>query len=384
MAKTYTALGLMSGTSMDGVDVSIIKSDGEYEYSTILDEYFEYSKDLYEELLSVRNKIFSKKDLEIHSKELKHVEREITLFHAKAVNQILNKLKIEIDFIGFHGQTIFHNPANKISKQLGDGQLLSQLTKKIVIYNFRQNDLKNGGQGAPLTPIFHNVMTNKINDIYKIKFPISVLNIGGISNITNTVNKKDILKNKINAYDIGPGNCLIDDWIRNNSKKKYDDGGSIAQSGNTNMLTLNQALENFDISSYDKSLDIKDFDISFARGLSIEDGASTITDYSAILIAKGINEANISNAPSKVKWLVCGGGRKNKYLIDRIKNDKTIFNNIFLEPVEKYGVDGDFVESQAFGYLAIRSYLRLPITFKSTTGCKEVLGCTGGVLVKNY
>tara|TARA_B110001450_G_scaffold234693_1_gene238838 strand:+ start:38 stop:1192 length:1155 start_codon:yes stop_codon:yes gene_type:complete len=384
MGKFYTVLGLMSGTSMDGVDASIIKSDGNHQYSTVLDKYFEYDKDIYQKLINIRNKILSQKDLEIKSNELNSIEREITLFHANVVNEILEEANVNIDFIGFHGQTIFHDSDKKISKQLGDGKLLSQLTKKIVIYNFRQNDLRNGGEGAPLTPIFHNAMANKINDEYKIGFPISFINIGGISNITKTVNKKNTLKNLIYAYDIGPGNCLIDSWIRNNSKKRYDENGSIAKIGNTNNLILNQALENFKIESYNKSFDIKDFDISFAKGLSLEDGASTLTDYSAALIAQGINYANGKDSCGKTKWLVCGGGRKNKYLIDCIKKNEINFLNVSIDVVDKYNIDGDFVESQAFAYLAIRSYLNLPISYPHTTGCKIKSGCTGGVLVKNF
>jgi len=380
--KIYTALGLMSGTSMDGIDASIINSDGNREYTTILDKYFEYNNDLYQKLINLRRKVTSIKDLKINANELNLVEREITLFHASVVNKVLNESKIDIDFIGFHGQTIFHDVDNKITKQLGDGKLLSNLTKKVVIYDFRQNDLNNEGQGAPLTPIFHNAMANKINNKYKIEFPISILNIGGISNITNTVSEKNLSNNQIQAYDIGPGNCLIDEWIRKNSKKKYDKNGLIAKSGNTNKLILNQALENFNIDSYDKSLDINDFDISFAKGLSLEDGASTITDYSSSLIARGIKYANSINSSLTVKWLVCGGGRKNKYLIDGIKKNETYFKKISLEPIEKYGIDGDFVESQAFGYLAIRTFLDLPISFPETTRCKK--SSTGGVIVKNF
>ncbi|MDC0043380.1 anhydro-N-acetylmuramic acid kinase [Candidatus Pelagibacter sp.] len=380
--KFYTVLGLMSGTSMDGIDVSIINSDGNSEYTTILDKYFEYNNDLYEQLVNLRSKVTSKKNLKTYAKELKSTEREITLFNANIVSKILNESKIDIDFIGFHGQTIFHDTENKITKQLGDGMLLSSLTKEIVIYNFRQNDLNNGGQGAPLTPIFHNLIANKINKKYKIGFPISILNIGGISNITNTVSEKKLSYNQICAHDIGPGNCLIDDWIRKNSKKKYDKNGLIAKSGNTNKLILNQAMENFNIESYNKSLDINDFDISFAKGLSLEDGASTITDYTSSLIAKGIKYTNSINSLLTIKCLVCGGGRKNQYLIDGIKKNKTYLKKISLEPIEKYGIDGDFVESQAFGFLAIRTFLDLPISFPKTTRCKKP--STGGVIVKNF
>ena len=152
--KLYTAIGLMSGTSMDGVDVSLIKSDGFNQFTNILDEYFEYNESLQQELIELRNLIININDLKQYSSRLNKLEREITVFHSKIVNEISNKYEDQIDFVGFHGQTIFHNPELKISKQLGDGKLLSKLTKKKVVYDFRQKDLKNNGQGAPLTPAF--------------------------------------------------------------------------------------------------------------------------------------------------------------------------------------------------------------------------------------
>ena len=382
MGKIYTAMGLMSGTSLDGVDVSIIESDGNKEFSSILDRYFEYDKDLIQKILILRQKITVPEHLDKYLDEINDLERKITLFHADAIKKTLEMSKSLVDLIGFHGQTIFHDPEKKITKQLGDGELLSQLTKKKVVYNFRQKDLENGGQGAPLTPIFHNVLANKINKKFNLGFPLNFLNIGGISNITSTVDWKnwEHKLDDINAYDIGPGNCMIDEWIRKNSKKKYDKDGLIAQSGMTDKLILNQALENFEENStYTKSLDIKDFDIFFAKGLSLENGASTITNFTATLIANGMKHANRMRQSIIYKWLVCGGGRKNKYLLEGIKNS---FEKISIEPIDQYEIDGDFVESQAFGYLAIRSFLKLPISFPSTTGCKEP--STGGVLVENF
>ena len=382
MGKIYTAIGLMSGTSLDGVDVSIIESDGNREFSSILDRYFEYDKELIQKILILREKITDPEQLNKYVDEIKDLEREITLFHAEAIKETFEMTKSSVDLIGFHGQTIFHDPEKRITKQLGDGKLLSQLTKKMVVYNFRQNDIENGGQGAPLTPIFHNVLANKINKKFSLGFPLNFLNIGGISNFTLTVDWKNLenKQNEINAYDIGPGNCLIDEWIRKNSKKKYDKDGLIAKSGTIDKLVLNQALENFEENSnYEKSLDIRDFDIFFAKGLSLENGAATITNFTATLIANGMRYAHGIGQPIINKWLVCGGGRKNKYLLECIKN---IFEKINIEPIDQYEIDGDFVESQAFGYLAIRSFLKLPISFPSTTGC--IKPSIGGVLVKNF
>ena len=185
---------------------------------------------------------------------------------------------------------------------------------------------------------------------------------------------------KIYACDIGPGNCLIDAWIRKNSKNQYDNLGSLARSGKIDKLILNQALENFNNNSrYDKSLDIKDFDIYFLKGLSLENGAATITDFTAKLISDGMNYILGKNKSSNNRWLVCGGGRKNKYLLECIKNN---FDKINIDPIDKYEINGDYIESQAFAFLAIRSVEGLPISFPSTTRCNRSI--TGGIITENF
>ena len=155
--KLYTAIGLMSGTSMDGVDASLIRSDGYNQLINVLDEYYEYNETLHKELIELRNLILTINDLKLHANRIKELEREITLFHSKIVSEISLKYKDEIDFIGFHGQTIFHNSEQKISKQLGNGKLLNQLNKKKIVFNFRKNDIQNGGEGAPLAPVFQQI-----------------------------------------------------------------------------------------------------------------------------------------------------------------------------------------------------------------------------------
>ena len=379
--KLYTAIGLMSGTSMDGVDVSLIRSDGLDQFVNILDEYYEYDTNLHDQLVDLRNVIFNIKDLETYSQRLIELEREITLFHSKIVNEVSLKYKDEVNFVGFHGQTIFHNPEIKISRQLGDGELMSQLIKKHVVYDFRQEDLKNNGQGAPLAPIFHNLLSKKINEKHFVEYPICFINIGGISNITKVNKKDEWLEENLEAFDSGPGNCMIDEWIRKNSKYKFDQNGSIAKSGKINQLTLNQAIDNFNIGTFEKSLDIKDFDISFVRGLSLEDGCATITNFTAYLIAKGIEYSNGSN-DKPIKYLICGGGRKNNFLVQNIKDYLSNKTNISLDIIDEYNLNGDYIESQAFGYLAIRSFLNLSISYPKTTGCK--IPTVGGKLVKNF
>jgi len=375
MKKIFTALGLMSGTSGDGVDASIISSDGITKYSEILNRYFKYDSEIYDNLHDIKGKILKKEDLEKNKSKINKVEKEITLFHAKVVNKVLAQTDQKIDFIGFHGQTIYHNSREKISKQIGDANLLSQLTKKKVINDFRQNDIKNGGEGAPLAPIFHRQIVKQ----KKIELPVCVLNIGGITNITvlGNLNKEDF-----SSRDLGPGNCLIDEWIRKNTKNKFDNNGELAKKGKTNELILNQALDNFEnrANRNSSSFDIKDFSLGFVRGLSIEDGAATLTDFTVRIIEAELLSCLTKYKKKMFKVLICGGGRKNLTLIERIK--RRVQKNLLIQPIDDYGIDGDYVESQAFAFIAIRSFLGLPISYPKTTGCKEP--STGGVFVENY
>jgi len=375
MGKLYTALGLMSGTSGDGVDASLISSDGIDQYNEIINRYFKYDQKIYENLHNLRGKILKFEDLQKNVNEIKNLEKEITLFHAKVVSKILDTTDNKVDFIGFHGQTIYHNSLEKISKQIGDGNLLSQLTKKTVIYNFRQNDIKNGGEGAPLVPIFHRLIVKQ----KKIGLPVCILNIGGIANVT-AIDGYD--KYSFLSRDLGPGNCLIDEWVRKNTKSKFDNNGELAKKGRTNDLILKQALDNFDNRPNKNilSFDTKDFSLGFVRGLNLEDGVATLTDFTGRIIREELSNFLSDTIKKQWKILVCGGGRKNLTLVERIKS--RLVKNLVIQPIDDYDVDGDYVESQAFAYLAIRSYLDLPISFPKTTGCKEPT--TGGVLVKNY
>tara|TARA_B110000037_G_scaffold16545_1_gene17124 strand:- start:363 stop:1490 length:1128 start_codon:yes stop_codon:yes gene_type:complete len=375
MEKIYTSLGLMSGTSMDGIDASIIKSNGEDKYEVVFNQYFKYNDEIYEELVEIRNKINSSKDLKVKSIALADIERKITLFHASACKKIISEYSYNIDLIGFHGQTIFHNADEKISKQLGNANLLSELLKKKVVHNFREKDMLNGGQGAPLAPIFHQLIINQ----NQIGLPTCILNIGGIANITLITSKNS---SDLKSYDIGPGNCLLDEWIRKNSKKRYDKNGELAKVGKTDEIILNQAIDNFYSIKQNNNLsfDVNDFDLNFVRGLSLNDGLSTLTDFTATIIYQSIINSINLNKDMKLKTLVCGGGRKNLYLINSIKNK--LPSNMTLSLIDDYKIDGDFVESQAFAYLAIRSYQKKIISFPKTTNVKNV--CSGGDLVENY
>jgi anhydro-N-acetylmuramic acid kinase len=378
--KIFTSLGLMSGTSMDGVDASIIQSDGITEFELISNEYCEFDQDLFQKLIELRDKLFSSKDLDQNLKHINEIEINFTLFISKFVNSLIEKNSLTFDLIGFHGQTILHLPKEKISKQLGDGNLLSQLTKTKVVYQFRQNDLDHGGQGAPLTPIFHFLISGILKKKFNLDFPMSIINIGGITNVSQIKISRYENKNLF-AYDIAPGNCLIDEWVRKNSNKKFDLNGDIASSGKVNSLLLNQIIDNFNIKDLNNSLDIKNFDISFVRGLCLEDGCATITKYTAYLISEGLKKIDEINKLNTLNFYLCGGGRKNKTLIKNI-NEYLGNQRITLKNIDDYEFDGDFIESQAFAYLAIRSYLGLPISYPNTT--RTLRPISGGIVGKNY
>ena len=364
MEKIYTALGLMSGTSGDGVDSSVIQSDGRDKFLIKSNNYDPYPLDLSKEIHRIKEKIQNSRDLIKFADEIEDVEAKITTFHVNVVKKCLKSTDVNI--IGFHGQTIFHNSDEKISKQLGSGKKLSNLTKKTVVYDFRQNDLKNGGEGAPLTPIYHKLLVGAFKEKKKIGLPVTILNIGGITNMTFINEKYEMI-----SLDIGPGNCLIDKWIRSNSNKKFDENGDIASSGRVDQIILRKALDNFyyNSASKKKSFDTNDFDISFVKDLSLENGAATLTELTSEILSKKLIDSEI---------YTCGGGRKNNFLINSIQ--KKIKNKV--KEIDSLGVNGDFIESQAFAYLAIRSYLRLSISFPETTGCTEP--STGGVVVENY
>ena len=352
----------MSGTSGDGVDASLLESDGIDKIKLIKDRYFPYPEVLTREYFLIRDLVKKKEDLYKFKKKIELFDNNITDFNIKICTNLIKDFKI--DLIGFHGQTIYHNSKEKLSIQLGSGKKLSKGTNKTVVCNFRLNDLKNGGEGAPLAPIFHRLIIKHSIDKKKINLPVSIINIGGIANITSINNLY-----KIDSRDIGPGSCLIDLWIRKNSKYKFDKNGIIAKSGKTDKIILNNSLESYFYQNLHKkkSMDIKDFDISFARGLSLSNGAATITEFTAEVLSKEIPNQQI---------YIAGGGRKNNFLLELLKLKTG--NTISL--IDTLGYNGDFIESQTFAYLAIRSFLKLPISFPETTGCHTAI--TGGQIIK--
>ena len=360
------SLGLMSGTSLDGIDVSIIKSDGEQYLEIIDDLYLKYNDQLKLKLKKIIDSCTSKDQLVKTSKEIDKLEKELTLCHANACKLITKKNKnIKIDLIGFHGQTILHKPQKGYSIQIGDSKLLSKITTTTIISNFRENDILNGGQGAPLAPIYHQLILSRI----KSKPPSAFINIGGISNITY-IDKY----NKVVSFDTGPGNYLIDEWVRIKAKKEFDRDGLIAKSGQIDEEILKKYLSDpYYKKKFPKSLDVKDFNLQNLNKLSLKDGCATLSMLTARSICIALN--SFKKKPNLV--LISGGGRKNKYIIDNIK--KKFTGSVKL--IDDFSFNGDFIESQAFAYLAIRSYLKKFITFPSTTGVRKP--CLGGSVFKS-
>ena len=369
MNNLITSIGLMSGTSCDGIDASIIKSDGEDQVHFIADEFLPYNEKTKENIRSLKEKINLITDLEKYKLEIEILEREITLLHAKIINIITKKNQIDrskINLIGFHGHTIFHNFKEKKTKQIGNGKLLSQLSNFSIINNFRENDMYHGGQGAPLVPIFHKLLQTKL----KLKSPVLFVNIGGIANLTYL--GKDQM---MTSLDCGPGNFLIDKILQLKSKNKthFDEGGKIAFTGSVDRNILDSYLSDpFYDSLPPKSLDVNDFNLSPLRSLSLEDSVTTLSELTSQVIINSLNFFNTK--PDEI--ILCGGGRKNKYIFERIKK----LSNTLTKNIDEYKINGDFIESQAFAYLAIRSFLKKPISFPETTGVSTA--CTGGDFVE--
>ena len=369
MNNLITSIGLMSGTSSDGIDASIIKSDGENEVHFIGNQFLPYDEKFKLRIRRLKEKINTIKDLERNRVEINTLEKEITFLHAKIVDLIIDKYQInksKINLIGFHGHTIFHNFKEKKTKQIGNGELLSQLTMLNVVNNFRGNDINHGGQGAPLVPIFHKLLQKKL----ELKVPLVFVNIGGISNLTYIGKDQEIV-----SLDTGPGNFLIDKILQFKSKNniQFDKDGKIAFTGSVDKNILDSLLSDpYYDSLPPKSLDVNDFNLSPLRSLNLEDSVATLSELTSCTIVRALSFFNIK--PTKI--ILCGGGRKNKYIFERIKK----LSNILTMNIDEYKINGDFIESKAFAYLAIRSFLKKPISFFETTGVSNPT--TGGDLIE--
>ena len=304
-----------------------------------------------------------------HDPKIKGSERLLTLKHAAAIKQLMDGRVEKPDLVGFHGQTIYHAPKDGTTIQIGDGDLLARETGIDVIDDFRSNDVKAGGEGAPLAPAYHAARVRSD----KIELPCVVLNIGGVANVTWIgVGEDDIL-----AFDTGPGHAVMDDWVKTRNGAAYDKDGVLAASGKP----VRALLDAWFVHAYfkrlpPKSLDRDQWDIAalgqVTQGMdaiSDADGAATLLEFTAETIARSVEHMPV--APRA--WYACGGGRHNKALMAALK---TRLNGA-VKSVDDLGWDGDATEAECFAYLAVRSALGLPLSFPTTTGISKPLG--GGV-----
>ncbi len=364
--KLYTAIGLMSGTSLDGVDAALLRTDGRACAEPAGFVTLPYEESLREEIRAC----FGLKD--VNDPQAVKTTRAITLKHAEAVSALLVKTgctKEDIDVIGFHGQTIWHKPEDGISVQIGDGALLARETGIDVVDDFRSADVAAGGQGAPLLPLYHAALAQGLPK------PVAVLNIGGVANVT-WLGPSDHLPDKNNeilAFDTGPGNALIDDFVKQRTGRCCDENGALAGAG----VACRNVLDTMALSSYfdvspPKSLDRNAWSLKGLENLSDEDGAATLTALTVL----GVQKAQVHFPVLPGEWLVTGGGRHNSFLMEELQ--KTLEAPVCA--VDEKGWNGDALEAQGFAYLAVRSLLGLPLSLPLTTGVKEPL--TGGRLYK--
>src|SRR3990167_514694 len=417
------SIGLMSGTSMDGIDAALICTDGEMmvqELTSLSMKYTDNTKFLLKAAEKSVNKakgnlklaelnylqdLFAYLHLEIGldkqdvsqkinelavflytdgALSLEKVIEHSTKLHAEVVLNLLQKSgkhPAEIGVIGYHGQTLYHNPTLGISIQIGHGQLLANLVKINVVCDFRENDLNNGGQGAPFAPIYHQVLAARDNLL-----PLVVVNCGGIANLSIIL---DSNPDNLLGFDSGPGNGLIDAFvrIRTNGKLQMDVNGQLGQTGEANTQILESLFaksclideRNYFLMSHPKSLEIRDCElISELDSLSIEDGCATLEAFTAEMIVRSLDLINIGSIPKN--WLLAGGGWYNpviKQYLQKSLNNK-FSQKIQLKTVTEIGWNNESLEAQIFAYLAVRSLHGKPLSFPGTTGVSRPI--SGGIL----
>ncbi len=373
--KIYTAIGLMSGTSLDGIDVARIKTDGR-DYVQVLDfasfPYNEEERDVLRGCLGKR--------------EDDRAEQLVTSKHIAA----LQSLSWDADIIGFHGQTIFHDPAQNETVQIGDGKALAVATGIDVVSDFRSADMAAGGQGAPLLPLYHQARVKAC----ALALPVAILNLGGVGNVTWLGRSGCIPREsgdhsgveqevpafagtadfcEILAFDCGPGNALIDDFVKQRTGADFDDGGALARSGQVDFDILQEAF----MSDYFSKIPPKSLDrdawgsvVSAVQSLSDEDGAATLSAFSV----GAVSRAAMFFPSVPKQWFVCGGGRHNQFMMKALHTSL----GAPVQSVEALGWNGDGLEAEGFAYLAVRSAIGLPLSAPSTTGV--LVPQTGGVL----
>ena len=352
------ALGLISGTSMDGIDAALIETDGETVGARPASVTLPYPAGLRVELLAIAA------DPARAEEPLSDIEEAVTQANAEAARAVLARAEVAagaVRVVGMHGQTVLHRPERRFTRQLGDGALLARLLGIDVVAGFRLADVAAGGQGAPFAPLYHAALARGLEQ------PLAVLNLGGVANVTF------LDGDTIIAFDTGPASAMMDDWVRRHTGQPLDEGGRIAASGTVDAPRLAALLHHpFFASPPPKSLDRNAFPLSAVNGLSLADGAATLAAFTVATVAQA--RAHLRVAPRR--WLVTGGGRHTATLMAGLR---TVLG-VPVDPVETVGWDGDALEAELFGFLAMRSVQGLPLSLPATTGVPRPM--PGGVLFR--
>ncbi len=367
-----TALGMMSGTSMDGIDIALIRTDGRDKVERGPSMMFPYDVELRSKLKRALVEAAGMENRDERSEFLRETERWITKLHVKGIEHFLEENRLSastVDVIGFHGQTVVHRPNDGFTVQLGDGDLLAAQTGIPVVFDMRANDMAHGGQGAPLAPIYHQALAASLEESNQNCQPVMFINIGGISNIT-------YVGEALIAFDAGPGNGLIDQWIEFNGIGQFDEGGKLASKGRVIQDIVNEYMSvPWFGENPRRSLDRGDFPPLQSETVSIEDGARTLARLTAESI---LNSAKLlPHMP--MLWIVCGGGRNNPVIMQDLRELAQKNGVLKVITAEAGGFNGDSIEAEAWAYMAVRSLEGLPLTFPGTTGVSEPV--SGGVYV---
>jgi anhydro-N-acetylmuramic acid kinase len=353
------AIGVISGTSMDGIDVSIVETDGDTIVKPGPGRTFSYPQDLrrtLQELIA--------EPARAQSEPLEDLDRAVTDAHIDAIRRFMieaNVLASDVSLIGFHGQTVYHRPEIRFTRQLGIGASVAKALGIDTVDRFRHADVASGGEGAPFVPLYHRALASNLAQ------PVMILNLGGVGNVTY------IDGDVVIAFDTGPASALLDDFVLRRRGLGFDENGQLAASGTPDQKLVADFMSNpfFDRPA-PKSLDRQDFHAraKAVEALSDADGAATLAEFTIESVAASLR--HVPRAPQR--WLVTGGGRRNAHFMRRLHERL----GVAVEPVEAVGWDGDFLEAQAFGYLAVRSTLGLPLSLPTTTGVPHPM--TGGEL----
>lgn len=379
MGQMLKVIGLMSGTSLDGIDAALVETDGEDRIVCGPSLSITYGERFRAELRAALDfAAQTPSPAKLHA-DLAQTARRLTSLHAQAVLDLIDRTGLgtgDIDLVGFHGQTVLHRPQAGITVQIGDGAWLAGEIGIAVADNFRSADVAAGGQGAPLAPAYHRALARNMGD--GAGGPVVVVNIGGVANVTwvapdqpSLVNQPPLANQPLLAFDTGPGGALLDDWVRARTGQPYDEAGALAASGKVHHDKLAGLLDNeYFTRPPPKSLDRNAFSTELLTPLSDRDGAATLAAFTAETIA--LAAKHFPTPPTR--WIVVGGGRHNAALLRALAN-------AVRQPVvvaEQVGWQGDMVEAQAFAYLAARVKRKLAITWPETTGAPRPL--SGGIL----